>query len=213
MSQRRKITDENPLGWTEWGDDHDRLVEVAKTLDPAIYSGVSLDRCCGSQLQPRYASEDIHGSPIQVYPAGPDDSPYPFDLGKRLKTLGFTVLFFAGWPRWASGFEAIRAATALGFEVVVDSSGGATNGHLVDKFGGIVEPYPMPKRTPLWIGEQVKTYSMAARAKALERLGILPSVTHVKFNGNEDGNSFFDADEVDRYLAAGHFVHVPIRFA
>lgn len=204
-----RLTDDGSPGWTDWGVDPEKIIDAAKGLNRAEWGGIRLDRCCGELGEPRYASHDIHGSPIQVWPAGPDDHPYPMPLARKLREMGFRVMFFAGWPKAASGFEQIRNAVEEGFEVGVDSSGGATNGHLITRVGGTPEPMALPHRTPAWFSPECSPIMLASRADKLRALGVMPPRAHVVFNGNDEGRSFYNAARARVYLSGGHHVHVP----
>jgi len=209
MAARRFARDGSP-GWTEWGRNPERILEIAGKADRAEWGGISLDRACGAHYHARFASTDVNGDLIHVYPAGPDDHPYPVEIGDKLRAMGFEVCMFGGWPRYASGFLEIQRLTDAGYIIPVDSSGGATNGDLVTRFGATPEPMPMPARTPPWFTAECEPYMLADRADTLDRLGILPRRCHIKWNGYEDGDSFYDAAEVRAYLTRGHCAHVPV---
>jgi hypothetical protein len=205
----RHLARDGSAGWTAFGHDHSKIIEAVKTLDPQEYGGITLNRCCGAHYHARHASNDVDGSRIDVYPAGPDDHPYPTALGKAIRDLGFKVAFFAGWPRFVAGFDAIKSASDIGYTVFVDSSGGATNGWLVEKMGGIIEPMPPIGRRPKWITANTMSFMLAERADTLARRGEIPALAHIGWNGNESGDSFYDAQEVERWHDMGYHVHVP----
>lgn len=203
------LTEDHEWGWTPWGLDHEKILNAAKKLNQAEWGGIRLDRCCGALGGPRYHSHDTQGTPIQVWPAGPNDNPYPLDLAVKLKGMGFRVMLFGGWPLDTTGFKAIETATELGLEVGVDSSGGATNGHLITRFGGTPEPMPLPHKTPGWFDANCTPIMMAGRADKLLQLGVMPKRAHVVLNGGEDGHSYYTVKRARKYLGLGHHVHVP----
>lgn len=213
MAQRRLISESNPQGWTDYGHDHDHLLDRVNRL-PNDVRGVTLQRACGATRTGVVVGTRPDGTLIRVMPESPSRVSYPTDLIRRIRETGRSVFAFAGWPLDREGFAALRdLATTPGVQVGVDSSGQAVNGSLVARLGAVVEPAPMPTMTPDWFGLfSQPVFTMVGRARTLEALGVLPPQAMIGWNGDEDGHSYYDADEVRHYAKLGHDVHIPIRF-
>lgn len=209
MAQSRLSRDGSP-GWTSFGLDHEKVIEEAKKYAGQVRR-VMLQRACGASWRKRLVGVREDGSEVWVNPLGPDDNSLPLTLAARLQDLGLGVAMHVGWPRYASGFQALSEAARMGVAVSIDSSGSSVNGWLIKSNGAGVEP--VPTEPPDWFDAETAAYTSVDRAEVLERRGSLPEV-HVPLfmNGDENGDNYYDHERWMPWYDRGHLIDVPLPF-
>ncbi len=220
----------NPLGATALFQEGGAaaIAEAARTNLPDL-DGIVLQRFHGSLDKPVVVGVRPDLIEVETYVGSPEDRRITDEEIKTWASFAAEtrLVVYTTMPRSLAGFDELNKLAKIGLWAVIFDVAGQNDSLLAERavlrvdgirspfardgVGGVPEPTPLPEFAPSWLPLGKYTAAMAERWRTLDRRRALPSSGMVIYNGNRDGDSYWDPEEAAAWEERGFDVSGPMR--